>query len=369
MSDMKYDYLLVGAGLFNAVLANELSRIGKRCLIIEKRSHIGGNLHCDCVGGIDIHSYGTHIFHTNDKGIWDYVNSLCNFKPFIYSPLASYKGKLYNLPFNMFTFYQLWATKTSVEAKEKIKSQLIRTKGRCLEDYALGTVGEDIYETLIKGYTEKQWGRSAKLLPASILKRLPLRFTYNNNYFEDSYQGVPVEGYNPLFDDVFKECTVLLDTNFIENRHLMRNAKRVIYTGMIDEYYNFCYGALEYRSLRFEVEQLPVEDFQSIAVVNYTEKNVPYTRIIEHKHFLGTHSKKTVITKEYPQEWYKGREPYYPVNTKRNNKIYNDYMALASTDQHVYFGGRLGTYKYMNMDQTIKEALNLFEKLEGGILL
>lgn len=365
METKEYDYLLVGAGLFSAVFANELSKIGKTCLVVEKRSHVGGNLYCDYVEGIHIHSYGPHIFHTNDRYLWDYVNCLCEFKPFIYSPLACYKGELYNLPFNMSTFYQLWKTKTSQDAKRKIESQLIDVNYENLEDYALSTVGKDVYNILIKGYTEKQWGCSARLLPVSIIKRLPLRFVYNNNYFEDLYQGVPVSGYNSLFENAFKECSVLLNVDFLTNRELMRKAGRVIYTGMIDEYYEYCYGGLEYRSLRFEMEQLPMEDFQSVVAVNYTEREVPYTRIIEHKHFVGEYSKSTIITKEYPQEWMEGREPFYPVNTERNQKLLNDYMVLASREQNVYFAGRLGTYKYMNMDQVVKESLDLFGQLEN----
>ncbi len=364
MNMKRYDYLLVGAGLFNAILAYELSRIGKKCLVIDKRSHLGGNMYCDHIAGIDIHSYGPHIFHTNNKYIWDYVNNLCEFKPFVYSPLACYKGNLYNLPFNMHTFYELWGVKTSVEAQKRIKEQLIPLKNDNLEEYALSTFGSEIYETLIKGYTEKQWGQEATMLPAFILKRLPLRFTFNNNYFEDFYQGIPIGGYNSLFVNAFRTCELMLDTDFIQNRDLSKLAETVIFTGMIDEYYDYCCGVLEYRSLCFETETIYMEDFQSSVVVNYTEREVPYTRIIEHKHFEGKCTPNTIITKEYPQEWHKGREPYYPVNTKRNESIYKEYKMRSILDQNVFFAGRLGTYRYMNMDQIIKEALELFKQLK-----
>lgn len=360
----KYDYLLVGAGLFNAVFAYELSRIGKKCLVVEKSSYVGGNMYCDCIEGIDVHRFGPHIFHTNDIKIWNYLNNLCRLKPFVYSPLAYYQGELYNLPFNMNTFYQLWQTKTSIEAKKKIQEQQISLEEDSLEGYALSTFGKDIYNRLIKGYTEKQWGQAANSLPASIIKRLPLRFTFDNNYFEDIYQGIPIGGYNSLFENAFSNCEVFLNTDFITNRYLSEQAERVIFTGMIDEYYDYCYGALEYRSLRFETEILNIGDFQSAVAVNYTEKCIPYTRIIEHKHFDSKRSESTVITKEYPQKWFKGLEPYYPVNTICNNEIYNKYRRLSIQEKNVYFAGRLGTYRYLNMNQIVEEAIELFNLLE-----
>lgn len=362
----QYDYLIIGAGLFGSVMAEQLVRQGKRCLVIDKRSHVGGNIYTSNVNGITVHQYGAHIFHTNDKEVWEYINSFSDFNRYTNSPIANYKGKLYNLPFNMNTFYQIWGVTTPQEAQCKIEQQ--RTQSDIepvnLEEQAISLVGRDIYEILIKGYTEKQWGQEATMLPAFILKRLPLRFTFNNNYFEDFYQGIPIGGYNSLFVNAFRTCELMLDTDFIQNRDLSKLAETVIFTGMIDEYYDYCCGVLEYRSLCFETETIYMEDFQSSVVVNYTEREVPYTRIIEHKHFEGKCTPNTIITKEYPQEWHKGREPYYPVNTKRNESIYKEYKMRSILDQNVFFAGRLGTYRYMNMDQIIKEALELFKQLK-----
>jgi UDP-galactopyranose mutase len=361
----KYDYLLVGAGLFNAIFAREAARIGKKCLVIDKRNHIGGNLYCENVEGINVHKYGPHIFHTNNKQIWDYMNDICAFNHFIYSPIANYKGKLYNLPFNMNTFYQLWKTLTPQQAQHKIAKQIIMFSEKDnLENHALAIVGRDIYTKLIKGYTEKQWGKETKNLPSFIIKRIPLRFTYDNNYFEDVYQGIPIGGYNIIFEKCLENCTILLNTDFLKNRFLEEEAKKIIYTGMIDEYYDYCYGALEYRSLRFETNTLNISNYQGIAVVNYTEKKIPFTRIIEHKHFEYGKQIKTVITKEFPVLWEKNLEPYYPVNTEKNNIVYEQYKKRSLNQSNVFFAGRLGLYKYLNMDQIIEKALLLFNNIE-----
>jgi UDP-galactopyranose mutase len=318
----KYDYLVVGSGLFGAVFAHEANKRGKKCLIIDKRSHAGGNVYCENIEGINVHKYGAHIFHTNDKTIWDYVNSFVEFNRYTNTPVALYKGELYNLPFNMNTFYQLWKVKTPQEAKEKIQSQIDQLKigePANLEEQALSLIGSDIYEKLIKGYTEKQWGRPATELPAFIIKRLPVRFTYDNNYFNDKYQGIPVGGYNKLVEGLLKDIEVKLNVDYFENRDEWNSlADKIVFTGKIDQYYDFQFGQLEYRSLRFEHETLNEENHQGNAVVNYTEREVPYTRIIEHKHFeFGTQSK-TVVTKEYPEEWTTEKEPYYPINDAKN---------------------------------------------------
>ena len=361
----KYDFLLVGGGLFNAVFALEAARTKKRCLVVEKRSNLGGNLYCESIEGINVHKYGPHIFHTQNEYIWKYMNCLCDFNNFIYSPLANYNDNLYNLPFNMNTFYQLWGIKTPLEAKRRIAEQQLASSldESNLENYALSLVGKDIYETLIKGYTEKQWGRSAKELPAFIIKRIPLRFTFNNNYFNDPYQGIPKGGYNIIFERCFKECDVLLNTDFLQNKSLSNLSNAVIYTGMIDEYYNYVYGALEYRSLRFETTVLDMEDFQGIATVNYTHINIPYTRIIEHKHFEPKGQMKTVITKEYPQSWNSTKEPFYPINTIDNQKRYEKYRQLANRESNLFFCGRLGSYTYYNMDQIVMQALEFAKKV------
>ena len=362
--DIEYDYLLVGAGLFNAIFAREATLSGKKCLVIDKRSHIGGNLFCENIENIMVHKYGPHIFHTNNKDVWAYMNKICDFNHFKYSPLANYKDELYNLPFNMNTFYQLWKVKTPCDAKQKIKEQIIVSDDlTSLEDYAISVVGKDIYNKLIKGYTEKQWGRPAKELPASIIKRIPLRFTFDNNYFTDNYQGIPQKSYNAIFDECFKNCTVLLNVDFLKNRDLRQKAKTMIYTGMIDEYFDFCYGSLEYRSLSFMSESLGIDNYQGNAAINYTDFDIPYTRIIEHKHFINGNQPNTVITKEFPQQWTKGVEPYYPINTDRNQNIYQKYKELSRNDDSIYFAGRLGYYEYLNMDQIVEKAISLSENL------
>ncbi|MGJ1514896.1 UDP-galactopyranose mutase [Sphingobacterium siyangense] len=358
---INYDYLIVGAGLFGAVFAHEMKKKGKKCLVIDKRKHSGGNVYCENVEGINVHQYGAHIFHTNDKEIWDYVNSFVEFNRYTNSPMANYKGKLFNLPFNMNTFYQLWGVKTPKEAQRKIVEQVeklaISTPSN-LEEQALSLVGTDIYEKLIKGYTEKQWGRNATELPAFIIKRLPVRFTYDNNYFNDKYQGIPVGGYNKLIDGLLDGIEVRLGIDFFENREKwMGIAEKVVFTGKIDEFYDFKFGDLEYRSLRFEHEVLNEENFQGNAVINYTAFDVPYTRIIEHKHFeFGTQSK-TVITKEYPAKYEKGKEAYYPVNDERNMELFTKYRDLAKEEKKVIFGGRLAEYRYYDMHQVLAAAL------------
>jgi UDP-galactopyranose mutase len=365
-TDYEYDYLLVGAGLFNAIFAREATRNGKKCLVIDKRKHIGGNLYCENTEGINVHKYGPHIFHTNNDQVWNYINEICNFNRFTYSPIVNYKGELYNLPFNMNTYYQLWKTITPGQAKNKIAEQIIPFPDiDNLENHALSIVGQDIYTKLIKGYTEKQWGKDAKDLPSFIVKRIPLRFTYDNNYFEDIHQGIPIGGYNTIFTKCFENCTIMLNTDFICNRSIEKEAKKIIYTGMIDEYYDYCYNALEYRSLRFETDLLNIPNYQGVAAVNYTEKDIPFTRIIEHKHFEYGKQPKTVITKEFPLLWEKKMEPYYPINTEENNIIYEKYKKLSLKKNNIFFAGRLGTYKYLNMDQIIDEAISLFKRLEN----
>ncbi|MDR1518412.1 MAG: UDP-galactopyranose mutase [Dysgonamonadaceae bacterium] len=360
----KYDFLLVGAGLFNAVFAREATRHGKKCLVVERRNHIGGNLYCETVQDIIVQKYGAHIFHTSNKQVWEYMSELCEFNHYINSPLARYKDKVYNLPFNMNTFYRLWGIITPGEAKNKIEAQRLKTANpQNAEEQALSLVGHDIYEKLVKGYTEKQWGMAATLLPSFIIKRLPLRFTYDNNYFNDVYQGIPNEGYNPIFEKCFEDCDLILNEDFFENKKLKNKAKEVIFTGMIDRYFDYCFGPLAYRSLCFETETLDTDNFQGNAVVNYTEREVPYTRIIEHKHFNFGTQVKTVITREYPLNWQLDLEPYYPVNTQDNMRIYEQYKSLAKQEHHVYFCGRLGTYAYCNMDETVEMALNLYKKI------
>lgn len=360
----KYDYLLVGAGLFNAIFANEARKNNKRCLVIEKRNHIGGNLYCENIEGINVHKYGPHIFHTKNKNIWDYMSTLCEFNHFIYSPIAVYKDEVYNLPFNMNTFYALWKLVSPEKVRIEISKQKIQIENpKNLEEEALATFGKDIYYKLIKGYTEKQWGKPASELPGFIIKRIPLRYTYDNNYFNDPYQGIPIGGYNSIFNKCFQNCEIALETDFLNMSDLKYIAPHIIYTGMIDQFYNYCYGQLEYRSLKFETKILNIENFQGNAGVNYTCKDVDYTRIIEHKHFEFTEQPKTVITKEYPQEWKSGLEPYYPINTSDNMEKYEKYRKLAENDKKISFGGRLGQYKYYNMDQVVQEALLLYRKL------
>lgn len=360
---MKYDYLIVGAGLFGSVFAYEMGKKNKKCLVIDKRNHTGGNIYCENIENINVHKYGAHIFHTNNKKIWEYVNSFVEFNNFINSPLANFKDKLYNLPFNMNTFYQIWQTKSPKEAQEKIEQQIKEANIKNisnLEEQAISLIGNDIYKMFIKGYTEKQWGKKATELPAFIIKRIPVRFNYDNNYFNAKYQGIPIGSYNLLINKLLSKADILLNTNYFENQANFKNiAKKIIFTGMIDEFFDYEFGKLEYRSLKFENEILNIENFQGNAVINYTDFEVPYTRIIEHKHFENSISKKTIITKEYPINFEKGLEPYYPINDQINNKIYNKYLELAKKEKNIIFGGRLGEYKYYDMDGIIEKALNL----------
>lgn len=357
----EYDYLIVGAGLWGSVFAHEATLRGKKCLVIDRRNHTGGNTYCENVEGINVHVYGAHIFHTNDKDIWDYVNSFVEFNRYTNSPVANYKGELYNLPFNMNTFYQLWGVRTPAEAKEKIASQVQQagiSDPQNLEEQAISLVGTDIYEKLIKSYTEKQWGRKTTELPAFIIKRLPVRFTFDNNYFNDRYQGIPIGGYNKLIEGLLEGIEVRVGVDFVASRsELKKVADTIVYTGKIDEYFDFCFGALEYRSLRFENETLETDNFQGNAVVNYTDHETPYTRIIEHKHFEFGTQPKTVITREYPQEWTPGAEPYYPINDAKNDALFRQYRALADQESNVLFGGRLAEYRYYDMHQVIGSAL------------
>ena len=360
-NEKEYDYLVVGSGLFGAVFAHEAKKRGKKCLIIDKRSHAGGNVYCENIEGINVHKYGAHIFHTNDKAIWDYVNSFVEFNRYTNSPVAIHNDKLYNLPFNMNTFYQLWGVKTPQEAKDKIQSQIDQlniAEPANLEEQALSLIGTDIYEKLIKGYTEKQWGRPATELPAFIIKRLPVRFTYDNNYFNDKYQGIPIGGYNKLVDGLLDGIEVKLNVDYFENREQWNAlASNIVFTGKIDQYYDFQFGQLEYRSLKFEHETHDIENFQGNAVVNYTEREIPFTRIIEHKHFEFGTQPKTIVTKEYPAEWTAEQEPYYPINDDKNSAVFKQYEQLAKNEPNVIFGGRLAEYKYYDMHQIIGSAL------------
>ncbi|MCZ4243489.1 UDP-galactopyranose mutase [Pedobacter punctiformis] len=361
MNIKEYDYLIVGSGLFGATFAHEMTKAGKKCLVIDKRDHAGGNIHCKKIEDINVHWYGAHIFHTNDKSLWDYVNQFTEFNRYTNSPIANYKGELYNLPFNMNTFYKLWGTKTPEEAKEKIAKQIEHlkiTEPKNLEEQALKLVGPDIYEKLIKHYTEKQWGKSATELPAFIIKRLPVRFTYDNNYFNDKYQGIPIGGYNKIVEGLLKGCEVKLNTDFFADRNYWKGiANKIVFTGKIDHYFDNCYGELEYRSLKFEVEIHDTENFQGNAVMNFTDAETPFNRVYEHKHFeFGTQSK-TVITREYPLKDVKNAEPYYPVNDERNMAILKQYQLLAEKEENVIFGGRLAEYRYYDMHQVIASAL------------
>ena len=363
---MKYDYLVVGAGLYGAVFAYEAKKKGKTCLVIDKRDHIAGNIYCENVSGINVHKYGAHIFHTSDKKIWEYVNQFAEFNNYINSPVARYKNELYNLPFNMNTFSKMWNIATPQEAKDIIASQIADlniTEPKNLEEQALSLVGKDVYEKLIKGYTEKQWGRDCKDLPSFIIKRLPLRFIYDNNYFNDRYQGIPIGGYTKIVEKMLDGIEVRLNTNYLDNREEFdAMADKIVYTGMIDQFYDYKLGVLEYRSVRFETEELPMENYQGNADVNYTEREVPYTRIIEHKHFEFGKQPTTIISREYSSEWKKGDEPYYPVNNDKNNALYQQYKELADKEHKVIFGGRLGGYKYYDMDKVIAAALEMCEK-------
>lgn len=358
----RLNYLIVGAGLFGAMYAHQMKAMGKRVLVIDKRPQLGGNLYCEKMEGINVHKYGAHIFHTSNKQVWDFVNSIVEFNHYINSPIASYRGKLYNLPFNMNTFYALWGTKTPEEAKGIIEKQR-KDSGisvpKNLEEQAISLVGKDIYEILIKGYTEKQWGRRATELPAFIIKRLPVRFTFDNNYFNDTYQGIPVGGYNELINGLLKGIETKVNTDFFTCRNYWENrADKIVFTGKIDEYFKYCYGKLEYRTVRFEEEVINKDNYQGNAVVNYTEKNIPYTRIIEHKHFEFGTQPKTVISKEYSTEWVDGSEPYYPINDEKNNALYQKYKILADREKNVIFGGRLAEYKYYDMNQIVEFFIN-----------
>ena len=363
-----YDFLIVGAGLFGATAAHVLTRRGKRCLVIDKRPHIGGNVYTENVNGINVHKYGAHIFHTSNKDVWDFVNSFIEFNRYTNSPVANYKGKLYNLPFNMNRFYQMWGVITPEQAAAKIEEQR-RESGiinpRNLEEQAISLIGKDIYYTLIKDYTEKQWGRKATELPAFIIRRLPVRFTFDNNYFNDKYQGIPIGGYTKLVEKLLGEIKVKLDTDYFENRKYFDSiADKVIYTGEIDRYFDYRFGHLEYRTVSFETELLEgVANYQGNAVVNYTDAETPYTRIIEHKHFEFGNQPDTVISKEYSKEWKPGDEPYYPVNDERNGALYTRYKTLADNQEKVIFGGRLAEYKYYDMHQVIENALRLVDSL------
>lgn len=368
----KYDYLIVGSGLFGAIFAYEATKKGKKCLVIEKRKNIGGNIYTENVKGINVHKYGAHIFHTSNKEVWDYINQFAEFNRYTNSPVANYKNELYNLPFNMNTFNKLWGVTTPAEAQAKIEEERKQAgivEPRNLEEQAISLVGTTIYEKLIKGYTEKQWGRKCTELPSFIIKRLPVRLIFDNNYFNNKYQGIPVGGYTAIIEKMLENVDVKLNYDYFEHKDELKNlAKKIVFTGPIDKYYDYKFGKLEYRSLRFETEEVAVDNYQGNAVINYTDYETPYTRIIEHKHFeyaksLGNEeneevSKFTIITKEYPMTWDETKEPYYPVNDEKNNLLYNKYNELAEQDKDVIFGGRLGTYKYYDMDKVIEEAIN-----------
>lgn len=365
----KYDYLIVGSGLFGSIFAYEANKRGKKCLVIDKRSHMGGNIYTENVEGINVHKYGAHIFHTSNRKVWEYINQFTEFNRYTNSPVARYKDELYNMPFNMNTFNKLWGVVTPKEAQEKIeeeKKQANITEPKNLEEQAISLVGKTIYEKLVKGYTEKQWGRKCSELPSFIIKRLPVRFIYDNNYFNDIYQGIPIGGYTGIIEKMLDGIEVRLNCDFFENREELENiAEKIVFTGQIDKYYNYCFGELEYRSLKFETETLNEQNYQGNAVVNYTEYEIPYTRIIEHKHFeFDSTSPKTIITREYPDTWNKEKEPYYPINNDNNNNLYSKYRELADKDKKVIFGGRLGQYKYYDMDKVIVEVLNCI-KNEG----
>ncbi len=358
----KYDYLIVGSGLFGAVFAYEAKKRGKECLVIERRDHIAGNIYCENVHGINVHKYGAHIFHTSNRAVWDYINQFAEFNNYINSPVAIYKDELYNLPFNMNTFSKMWGIKTPAEAQaiiEKQKAEYNITEPKNLEEQALSLIGKDVYEKLIKGYTEKQWGRSCTELPAFIIKRLPVRYTYDNNYFNDRWQGIPIGGYTKIIEKMLEGIDVLTSTSFEDYKaaHDISDM-RIVYTGNIDEYFGYKYGALQYRTVRFETEYMPdTDNYQGNAVVNYTEREVPYTRVIEHRHFEKCDAKGTVVSKEFSSEWSVGIEPYYPINNDENNALYQKYEQLALQEKNVIFGGRLGKYKYYDMDKVIEAAL------------
>ena len=356
----KYDYILVGSGLYSGVFAWFAKQKGKKCLVLEKRDHIGGNVYCENTEGIHVHKYGAHIFHTSNKEVWQFVNSLAEFNRYTNSPVANYKGEMYNMPFNMNTFSKMWNISTPAEAKKIIEEQKKEITGepKNLEEQAISLVGREIYEKLVKGYTEKQWGRDCTALPAFIIKRLPVRYTYDNNYFNDLYQGIPIGGYNVIIDRLFEGCDIETGVDYLEKKEYYDGlGEKIVYTGTIDAYYKYQFGKLEYRSLRFESEVLGEENHQGVAVVNYTDRETPYTRIIEHKHFEFGTQPKTVITREYPVTWQEGMEPYYPVNDEKNQALYQKYAKLAEKEEHVIFGGRLAEYKYYDMDKVIASAM------------
>ena len=367
----EYDYLIVGSGLFGAIFAYEANKKGKKCLVIDKRPHIAGNIYTENIDGINVHKYGAHIFHTSNREVWNYINQFVEFNRYTNSPIAKYKDEVYNMPFNMNTFNKMWGVFTPKEAMEKIeqeKKEAGITEPKNLEEQAISLVGKTIYEKLVKGYTEKQWGKRATELPTFIIKRLPVRFIYDNNYFNDLYQGIPVGGYTQIIEKMLKGIDVKLNCNYFENKEELENiAEKIVFTGPIDKYYDYQFGELEYRSLRFETEKLDIENYQGNAVVNYTEYEVPYTRIIEHKHFEygkslgniveGQAKEKTIITREYPDKWDKEKEPYYPINDKKNDALYEKYRKLSEKDNNIIFGGRLGQYKYYDMDKVIEAAL------------
>lgn len=363
---MGYDYLIVGAGLFGAVFAQKAHAAGKKVLVIDSRGHIGGNIYTEEVEGIQVHRYGAHIFHTDNQQVWDYVNQYAQFNRYTNSPVANYKGELYSLPFNMYTFYQMWGVRTPQEAAERIRSQREAagiTEPRNLEEQAISLVGTDIYEKLIKGYTEKQWGRACTELPSFIIRRLPVRLTFDNNYFNSRYQGIPMGGYTAMVEKMLEGVEVRLHTDYLQQKEeLDKLAEKIIYTGPIDAYFDYCFGPLAYRSVRFETEVLDQENYQGNAVINYTDREVPYTRVIEHKHFEYGKQPKTVISREYSQEWHPGIEPYYPVNDEKNGQLYQRYREKAQQEKKVLFGGRLGAYRYYDMDAVILAALELADK-------
>ncbi|MBQ8834511.1 MAG: UDP-galactopyranose mutase [Oscillospiraceae bacterium] len=361
----KYDYVMVGSGLFAGVFAYKARQLGKSVLVVEKRDHIGGNIYCENVEGINVHKYGAHIFHTSNREVWDFVNSLVEFNRYTNSPVANYKGEMYNMPFNMNTFSKMWGISTPEQAKAKINEQRQAVQGepKNLEEQAISLVGTDIYQKLVKGYTEKQWGRDCKDLPSFIIKRLPVRYTYDNNYFNDLYQGIPIGGYNVIIDKLFEGCDIETGVDYLENREKYDAlGETIVYTGTIDGFYGYRFGKLEYRTVRFETELLDTDNYQGVAVVNYTDRETPYTRIIEHKHFEFGTQPKTVISREYPSEWKEGFEPYYPVNDEKNHAVYMQYAALAEQEKNVIFGGRLAEYKYYDMDKVIESAFRAAEK-------
>lgn len=363
----RYDYLIVGAGLYGAVFARELTQRGKSCLVIDRRNHVAGNIYTEKMAGINVHKYGAHIFHTSDREVWEYVNQFAEFNNYVNSPLAVYRDALYNLPFNMNTFSKMWGIRTPKEARQMIERQVAElgiTEPQNLEEQALSLVGTDVYTKLIKGYTEKQWGRDCRELPAFIIRRLPCRFTYDNNYFNDRWQGIPIGGYTQMVEKMLEGADVLLQTDYFDLiREQPEIARTTVYTGCIDEFFGYRLGALKYRSVRFETEELPEENYQGNAVVNYTDREVPYTRVIEHKHFEFGKQPTTVISREYSAEWKPGLEPYYPVNDAENSALYAQYQQLAAQQENVIFGGRLGQYRYYDMDKVIRAAMDEVKKL------